>query len=1205
MKKNFLLLLLLTLLPLAGWAQTEIDVTVTPYDGQAEWCGGAPIVQKNWVIVSAAVTVPADVKTEIAKKLVAQTLDGKYGAGEHTYKLALKNFNDATVSDGGNDYVIHTSGSNTAILTITKYTGIPAIADGELAYVNDYLEYTGSAQALLGGGATAKANNVNVPVIYTLNPDGNPLVTFDSYANVKGTNAGDYTVYYKVADTDDYAGTDWTSMGTKKNIAKADLDWSDQNVTPTAGSWIYDGEPHARAIAPANPYDFATYQYALTNSGEDQDWSTEIPTGTNYNERIVWWRVLESDNYKAKAPAQLTATFTKGTPVFTTAPTFAESRPYNGEELHQIVSVGETTLGAQPVFRRRTKGGNGQWGAWSDWKSDLGYFTRTAAGECQLQYTTRTTDNLNPAIAGPSYSDPVDVVISKADITTDDFTAPTAAALTYDGTDQALVEGAATTGIDGTFTYATSEDGETWSDFDAAVPTGKNAKPYYVKYKFTPTANYNAYEAVVENVAIAPLSIVDGEGNLATGFALSAANMEAANASVYTGTAIKPTVALRYKGESMTHSVLAGGDYARSYNNNINASNEAEIIFTAKNNFTGAYTQKFTINKADIANLNVTLAQDTYDYSAAANEPGVTVKLGQYTFAAEDYAVEYTNNTNAGTATVTVTPNVENFTAASTSVNFTINKAPLTVKVADAEKAYGSVDPTPAVESIDGFVGGQTAAVLPEGAYSINRADGADPNTYAYNVVDNDVVGCNYSFVNASPQGALIIKAATVIVRATAVNDTYGDYYVPALDQSGFAFTAEGLKAGHIIDALTFTVKDAEDNVYDAGDMLPAGTYTITPSEAHTDAGSYTFDYQTATLTIAKRNLTLTAVDQIIEYGNSANTSVAFEGVDKTVDVVNRVGADDLGTITINVAAEATSIDTHVDAITLSVEGENANYNYTLVPGDLTITAPVAGITLDGSASIAQVISDYNGKKVNVKIDFSSRNGRDLGGDRSWKQFDWMTLTLPFDISVADLSKKLGYAIVNVIDPTRTVVSGTTSKFYGKLTMTGGNGNDDVLVANKPFLVKTADDINGVIDFGLQTIVAPASAEDLTVNAGQGATFVGAYAPYTVTSADEAKKWFMIGGGNGTWAYIGTTSGNSWQLQSTEAYLQLPIETPSIIFNFEDVDGGTTAIKSVNADDLAGKKSAEGWYTINGVKLQNAPAEKGVYIKDGKKVVLK
>ena len=1044
---------------------------------------------------------------------------------------------------------------------------------------------------------------------------------------VAGSSLGNYAFtlsvtapgYQQIQETEDYYRVvveDGSSSGTFKQVKNAGKPNLSLGVRAT--SLTYTGEELSLLSTLPDAYFGADYAEALVKGLPVQfrvekggnvvsDWSTNEPKATAAGTYDVKYRVMDDTRYTADEDFTTLdgIQIAKGTPVFTTLPTFAESRVYNGEVLHQIVSVGETTLGAQPVFRRRTKGGNGQWGNWSEWKADLDYFTRTAAGECQIQYTTRTTDNLNPAIAGPSYSDPVDVVISKADITPEQFTAPTAAALTYSGAEQELVEGAATAGIAGTFTYATSEDGEAWSEFLADVPTGKNAKSYFVKYKFTPAANYNAYEAVVENVAIARLSIVDGEGNLAAGFALSAANMEAANASVYTGTAIKPTVALRYNGVAMSHSVLDGGDYARSYNNNINASDEAEIIFTAKNNFTGAYTQKFTINKADIANLNVTLAQNEYPYSAAANEPAVTVKLAEHTYAAEDYAVEYTNNTNAGTATVTVTPNVANFTEASTSVNFTINKAALTVKVADAEKPYGADDPTPVVESIDGFVGEETVAVLPEGAYSINRAAGADPATYAYTVVDNAVAGCNYSFVDAAPQGALTIKAATVIVRATAVNGTYGDYYVPALDQSGFAFTAEGLKAGHIIDGLTFTVKDAEDNVYAAGDMLEAGTYTITPSNATTDAGSYTFDYQTASLTIAKKDLTLAAVDQTIEYGGSANTAVAFEGVNQTVDVTGRVGADDLGTITINVAAEATSIATHEDAITLSVEGENANYNYTLVPGNLTITAPVAGITLDGSASIAQVISDYNGKEVNVKIDFSSRNGRDLGGDRSWNKFDWMTLTLPFDISVADLSKKLGYAIVNVIDDSRTVVNATSSEFYGKVTMTGGNGNATKLAANKPFLLKTADDIDGIIDFGLQTIVAPASAEDLTVDAGQGATFVGTYAPYEVTNADEAKKWFMIGGGFGKWAYIGTSSAATWELQSTEAYIQLPIETQSIIFNFEDVDGGTTAIKSVNADDLAGKKSAEGWYTLDGVKLQNAPAQKGVYIQNGKKVVIK
>ena len=1137
MRKHFLILMLMTLLPLAGWADNytvkigakaaniqfgvETPTTATPDMFMVlNWNGCDDVDSRNFILAEIASNLSVTSQREAGSSL-----------GNYAFTLSVTAPGYQQIGTTENYYrVVVEDGSSSGTFKQVQNAGKPNLSSGEKA---TSLTYTGEEQSLLStlpdayfGADYAEALVKGLPVEFRVEKGGN-VVSDWSTNEPKATAAGTYDVKCRVMDD-----TRWTV---------------DEDVT------ILDGIQIA-----------------------------------------------------------------KGTPVFTTFPTFAESRVYNGEELRQIVSVGVTTLDAQPVFRRRTKGGNGQWGNWSEWKSDLDYFTRTAAGECQLQYTTRTTNDLNPAIAGPSYSDPVDVVIYKADITTDDFTAPTAAALTYSGAAQELVESADATGIAGTFTYATSEDGETWSDFAADVPTGTNAKSYFVKYKLT-AANYNAYEAVVENVAIAPLSIVDGEGNLAAGFALSAADMTNANASIYTGTAITPTVVLRYNGAAMTHSVLDGGDYARSYNNNINASDEAEIIFTAKNNFKGAYTQKFTINKADIANLNVTLAQTEYPYSAAANEPGVTVKLGEYTFAAEDYAVEYTNNTDAGTATVTVTPNVENFTAASTSVNFTINKAELTVKVADAEKAYGSVDPTPAVESIDGFVGGQTAAVLPEGAYSINRADGADPNTYAYNVVDNDRASCNYSFVNASPQGALTIKAATVIVRATTVNGTYG-YTVPALDQSGFEFTAEGLKAGHIIDALTFTVTNEQGEEQAYNTMLPAGTYTITPSNADTDAGSYTFDYQTATLTIAKKDLTLTAQNQTIEYGNSANTEVVFNGEHPTVVVVGRLYDDELGTISINVAAEATSIGTHAGAITLSVANENANYNYTLVAGNLTITAPVAGITLGAGGNDFQTISDYAGQNVNVTIDFTARNGRELpaGRARIWKANTWVTMTLPFDISVADLSQKLGYAIVNVIDPIRTDIDGTSSKFYGKLTMKGGNGYhagaadaDTKLAANKPFMVKIADNIadvnGGVIDFGLQTIVAPADENACTVDAGYGATFVGKYAKKEVSGSANAAIWFMVGNTD-QWAYIPAGAEVTWNILPFEAYIDMTGSgqtAHNMTFYFEEIDGTVTAINGVDAYNGDVKQSAEGWYDMQGRKLESAPTQKGIYIYNGKKIAIK
>ncbi|MDY6328675.1 MAG: hypothetical protein SPL51_04245, partial [Lachnospiraceae bacterium] len=53
----------------------------------------------------------------------------------------------------------------------------------------------------------------------------------------------------------------------------------------------------------------------------------------------------------------------------------------------------------------------------------------------------------------------------------------------------------------------------------------------------------------------------------------------------------------------------------------------------------------------------------------------------------------------------------------------------------------------------------------------------------------------------------------------------------------------------------------------------------------------------------------------------------------------------------------------------------------------------------------------------------------------------------------------------------------------------------------------------------------------------------------------------------------------------------------------EEPDGSTTAISTINAEGVA--VPAEGWYTLNGVKLQGVPTEKGIYIHNGKKLVVK
>lgn len=91
----------------------------------------------------------------------------------------------------------------------------------------------------------------------------------------------------------------------------------------------------------------------------------------------------------------------------------------------------------------------------------------------------------------------------------------------------------------------------------------------------------------------------------------------------------------------------------------------------------------FTMERAnvEISVKYIKIIQDTWiqdipsvTYTGSAKKPSVTVKDGDYTLVeGKDYTVTYSNNTNAGTATATVTGK-GNYTG-SVSKNFTINKA--------------------------------------------------------------------------------------------------------------------------------------------------------------------------------------------------------------------------------------------------------------------------------------------------------------------------------------------------------------------------------------------------------------------------------------------------------------------------------------------------------------------------------------------------
>ena len=112
-------------------------------------------------------------------------------------------------------------------------------------------------------------------------------------------------------------------------------------------------------------------------------------------------------------------------------------------------------------------------------------------------------------------------------------------------------------------------------------------------------------------------------------------------------------------------------DYTVSYKSNYYAGT-ASVIITGTGNYTGTLTKYFRINSRDINDVSISgVLSKEYDTTAQTQIPTLTYK-GQK-LSSSDYKITYTNNTNCGTATMTVTGK-NNFTG-SFSVEFEIAQA--------------------------------------------------------------------------------------------------------------------------------------------------------------------------------------------------------------------------------------------------------------------------------------------------------------------------------------------------------------------------------------------------------------------------------------------------------------------------------------------------------------------------------------------------
>jgi hypothetical protein len=168
--------------------------------------------------------------------------------------------------------------------------------------------------------------------------------------------------------------------------------------------------------------------------------------------------------------------------------------------------------------------------------------------------------------------------------------------------------------------------------------------------------------------------------------------------------------------------------------------------------------------------ISVTIAAVTYNGSAQT--PDVTVKDGTITLTnGTHYTVSYSNNTNAGTGTVTVTGK-GNYTGTKT-VDFTIDKAPLTVTAKSYTIKEGDALPTFEAE-YSGFVNDETASVLTTlPTFTCSATSTSAPGNYEIGISGAEAANYSMTFV----AGTLTITAtkAVITIGSTGEGTYYGD----------------------------------------------------------------------------------------------------------------------------------------------------------------------------------------------------------------------------------------------------------------------------------------------------------------------------------------------------------------------------------------------------------------------------------------------
>ena len=1009
-------------------------------------------------------------------------------------------------------------------------------------------DYDSNAHPLVTTAPTINLSNKGATVEYSVN-NGDWSSTIPT-----ATLVGTYAVRYRVQSGNNWVGIDPTDLGTVTinglTIPAADIT-APVGKTGLTFTWE-NGAAKAQQLITAGAVDpdKGEMQYKV-GSGS---YSTSIPTGTNANSYTVKWKVVGKNGYKDTDETALSAiTIAQLKPTTVTNATGNTGLVYAGDaDPYQalIATAGSATEGASVKYQKRFKAtADATWP--TDWdaatanKDDI---KGDKAGYYQIKTIVETGGNY----LANTDAEPIEVTIAKAPAFT---SAPTANDLTWNNDAQQLITAGAGT-VTGKVKYSTDYNPETesgtWTITDPTTITQTRANTYNVFYKVD-DANYQAVtpKKIAVTIKKKPISVKVNDIT-----------------KVYDNTANLTGATVDGGGDAFTFitPITGAADFG--------ALTSANYVAVSQKN-AGSYADVVTIPMATLTSINTDKNYD-YEYTIV---PGkltisqrplyVTAKAGLSAKYGETYDIskEYTI-----TGTLETGDPIDASTATASVISKYFSTAPvLTTDAAAVNPEEGEYDLA--------FTAGTTTA-----NYTMDLTKGENEDGY--------VIGGNKFTVNPDPDKKIIITVLPHTQAYTGVAESW-DNLVEGTD-----YVVSGLISG---DALTTAPTFTRSNA----DKFDAAEYTLSASGAAVaDPSKYPggIIYNNSTFTIQPVELTATVNQQTLTIGDDGLPYADAWSVTGLVN--NETKAVLNGVLSINTTEGTDGEKAVVGTVGLYTKGIKlaiTSTNYTLKEGtQWGALRVIATTTLELDPTDANLAEKIEAAKY-VEADANTYNV--TFANKTLKANTWYSMVLPFSVKTTELVNQLKdkdgeavYAIVNRFSKSQS--SKGNIKFVVEMKE---------IPANEPFMIKAASEVNlQGVTFNAKQIVYK---EDLSVSDTDGDKFVGTYTAKAIQQADGIDYGWYDGE-----ATVEATPkwrrpvNSAHTMQPMEAYLQYAEGSfdngSAPVISFEDILDGATAIKTFNVEGTA-TKNAEGWYTLNGMKLDVAPTQKGIYIKDGKKVVIK